>query len=68
MSSIMKNAARLHAILLSADSTSAGAAEGVPQSIKKAITPEVADCMAKVQFKGEQLVVRHKHGLTVAIR
>ena len=70
MSSIMKNSARLHALLLTSPDTPA-AVEGHELSsvaAKKAMVPEVADCMAKIQFKGEQLVVRHKHGLTVALR
>lgn len=60
MSSIMKNAARLHALLVNP-------AVGDEGTAKKSSDAH-ADCMAHIQFSKENLIIRNKQGITLAIR
>ena len=62
MSSIMKNAARLQTLL----SGAAPAEDQIDTAQRK--QEGAADVMAKVYFKNETLTIRHKHGLTLAMR
>jgi hypothetical protein len=59
VSSIMKNAARLQSLL---------AAPADDQIDTGAAKKHSADVMAKVFFNNETLTIRHKHGLTLALR
>ena len=64
MSSIMKNAARLEALLSAGDAEKIEESKGNP---KRAGSGH-SDCMAKIYFEKENLVVRHRQGLTLALR
>ena len=55
ISSIMKNAAKLDTILSK-------------NPVAPSQTESQADCMAKIFFKNEQLVIRSKQGMTLALR
>lgn len=71
MSSIMKNAARLNALLHAPTTvnTSGLAEEGTsPALTPQQIDPAHADCTAKIEFAREVLTVRHKNGVTLAVR
>jgi hypothetical protein len=59
MSSIMKNAARLQTLL------SAAPEDQIDTAAHKKVD---ADVMAKIHFGKETLTIRHKHGLTLAMR
>ena len=58
MSSIMKNAARLQTLLRAAPE----------DQIDTAAQKAEADVMAKIHFGKETLTIRHRHGLTLALR
>jgi hypothetical protein len=53
----MKNAARLNALL--------NAPEGAPSH---KVDLAAADNTAKIQFRNESLTIRHKQGVTLALR
>ena len=60
MSSIMKNAARLQTLL-----SASGDDQIDTTAVKKG---DSADVMAKIYFNNENLTIRHKHGITLAMR
>ena len=63
LSSIMKNSARLHAMLLSSEASGADAAD-----TQKKVPNEAGDSLVKIEFKNENLLLRNKQGVTLAIR
>lgn len=58
----MKNAERLKSLLSQKVQES-------PESPQiNTASPQESDCMAKIEFKNEHLVIRHKNGMTIALR
>ena len=65
LSSIMKNAARLHTLLLQPHDSQ----EGQSPAVAKSGNSQDVETYAKIQFNGdENLLIKHSNGLTLGVR